>query len=672
MRPTSSRCAAQANVLPSSTNPTRPYTVNTIDEHLDMLMVCHHLDPRIPEDVAFAESRIRRETIAAEDILHDLGAFSMMSSDSQAMGRVGEVIIRTWQTAHKMKRQRGPPAGETGRQRQFPRPALHRQVHDQPGDRPRHRARGRLGRAGQARRSRAVVAGLLRREARAGAQGRRRSPRRRWATPTPRSRRRSRCTTARCSAPSAARWRRAASPSSRRPRIAAGVPTQARPRSAGRCAVTDTRAHRQEADGAQRRDAQDRGRPRDLRGPRRRRAAHLRAGDRAADGAALLPVLMRRPRLPGRSRRRRRRRGRAGRRSARRRSTATTVIAAASGSRPTPAASSCSTWRAPRVLHDGDGLELDDGGVVAVRAADEAVCDISCATPAALARLAWHLGNRHLPVEIVPGALRIRDDHVIARCCEGLGARGDARARRPSRPKAAPTPPRAPHAHDHGHDDDHDHADPRDGRGALSPADVAVAVLPGRRLQLLARPRGGGRGGLRARRRHAGRLGRGVLRMAPPAPMRSSSSRLAARPARTTRRRSWPRRSARRRCAAPRSSRSRARRKGAAFLGTVAATWPDCRRSCAGASSLPADVAIAYPVAVATRGGARRHRRCAPIAHRLSAGLRGQSRVGRRAAHPARARPTASACWRGSSRGHRRRGRAALGRRLETSARPRR
>jgi urease subunit alpha len=95
------------NVLPSSTNPTRPFTVNTVDEHLDMLMVCHHLDSRIPEDVAFAESRIRRETIAAEDILHDLGAFSMMSSDSQAMGRAGEVIIRTWQTADKMKRQRG-------------------------------------------------------------------------------------------------------------------------------------------------------------------------------------------------------------------------------------------------------------------------------------------------------------------------------------------------------------------------------------------------------------------------------------------------------------------------------------------------------------------------------------------------------------------------------------
>ena len=106
------KAIGQANVLPSSTNPTRPYTVNTIDEHLDMLMVCHHLDPAISEDVAFAESRIRRETIAAEDILQDLGAISMMSSDSQAMGRVGEVIIRTWQTAHKMKVQRGPLEGD--------------------------------------------------------------------------------------------------------------------------------------------------------------------------------------------------------------------------------------------------------------------------------------------------------------------------------------------------------------------------------------------------------------------------------------------------------------------------------------------------------------------------------------------------------------------------------
>jgi urease subunit alpha len=113
------KVCGEANVLPSSTNPTRPYTRNTLDEHLDMLMVCHHLSPSIPEDVAFAESRIRRETIAAEDILHDLGAFSMIASDSQAMGRVGEVIIRTWQTAHKMKVQRGPLSEDSDRNDNF-------------------------------------------------------------------------------------------------------------------------------------------------------------------------------------------------------------------------------------------------------------------------------------------------------------------------------------------------------------------------------------------------------------------------------------------------------------------------------------------------------------------------------------------------------------------------
>ncbi|MEZ5469323.1 MAG: urease subunit alpha [Lysobacterales bacterium] len=113
------KAASRPNVLPSSTNPTRPFTVNTLDEHLDMLMVCHHLDPSIAEDVAFAESRIRRETIAAEDILHDLGAFSMISSDSQAMGRVGEVILRTWQTAHKMKQQRGSLENDPARHDNF-------------------------------------------------------------------------------------------------------------------------------------------------------------------------------------------------------------------------------------------------------------------------------------------------------------------------------------------------------------------------------------------------------------------------------------------------------------------------------------------------------------------------------------------------------------------------
>src|SRR6202158_929402 len=113
------KIAGLKNVLPSSTNPTRPFTRNTIDEHLDMLMVCHHLDPSIAEDIAFAESRIRRETIAAEDILHDLGALSMLSSDSQAMGRVGEVVMRTWQTAHKMKTQRGALPEDNARHDNF-------------------------------------------------------------------------------------------------------------------------------------------------------------------------------------------------------------------------------------------------------------------------------------------------------------------------------------------------------------------------------------------------------------------------------------------------------------------------------------------------------------------------------------------------------------------------
>ena len=166
------KVAGLPNVLPSSTNPTRPYTINTLDEHLDMLMVCHHLDPSIPEDIAFAESRIRKETIAAEDILHDLGALSMMSSDSQAMGRMGEVIMRTWQTAHKMKVQRGALPGD-GAGRQCAGEALHREIHDQRGDRAGHGGGGRLGRSRQAGGPRAVVAGVLRRKARHDHQGRR-------------------------------------------------------------------------------------------------------------------------------------------------------------------------------------------------------------------------------------------------------------------------------------------------------------------------------------------------------------------------------------------------------------------------------------------------------------------------------------------------------------------
>ena len=171
------RLCGEPNVLPSSTNPTMPFTRNTLDEVLDMMMVTHHLSPSVPEDVAFADSRTRRETIAAEDVLHDLGALSMMSSDSQAMGRIGEVICRTWQTAHKMKRAARPAARGDGWERQPPRPPLHREVHDQPGDRARHRARGRLDRGRQAGGSRALEAGVLRRQAGArdqgGARGRR-------------------------------------------------------------------------------------------------------------------------------------------------------------------------------------------------------------------------------------------------------------------------------------------------------------------------------------------------------------------------------------------------------------------------------------------------------------------------------------------------------------------
>ena len=166
------KVAGLDNVLPSSTNPTRPFTVNTLDEHLDMLMVCHHLDGAIPEDLAFAESRIRKETIAAEDILHDIGALSMMSSDSQAMGRVGEVIIRTWQTADKMKRQRGSLPEERGDNDNCAGQALRREIHHQPGDRSWCVEAHRLDRARQIGRSRALDPGLLRREAGPHPEGR--------------------------------------------------------------------------------------------------------------------------------------------------------------------------------------------------------------------------------------------------------------------------------------------------------------------------------------------------------------------------------------------------------------------------------------------------------------------------------------------------------------------
>ncbi len=165
--------AGHANVLPSSTNPTRPHTVNTLAEHLDMLMVCHHLNPGVPEDLAFAESRIRPSTIAAEDWLHDLGAISIIGSDSQAMGRVGEVVTRTFQTAHVDEGPAGRARRRAGRRgRQPPGPPLHRQGHRQPGRRPRPRRRDRLGRARQARRPVPVGPGLVRRPSACRGQGR--------------------------------------------------------------------------------------------------------------------------------------------------------------------------------------------------------------------------------------------------------------------------------------------------------------------------------------------------------------------------------------------------------------------------------------------------------------------------------------------------------------------
>ena len=284
------KVAGLKNVLPSSTNPTRPFTKNTIDEHLDMLMVCHHLDPSIAEDLAFAESRIRKETIAAEDILHDLGALSMMSSDSQAMGRLGEVIIRTWQTADKMKKQRGALKQDKRAKRQFPGQALHREIHHQSGDRPRRLETDRLGGEGQDGRSGAVVADVLRRQAGLHHQGRH-------------DRRSSDGRSQRLD-PDAAAGALPADVRRLRPcahRVVGGVlfagrgrrrpGAQARHSEEALCGGQHPQGHLEEEHDPQRRHADHRGRSRDLRGPRRRRTVDLRARRGAAAGAALFYVL---------------------------------------------------------------------------------------------------------------------------------------------------------------------------------------------------------------------------------------------------------------------------------------------------------------------------------------------------------------------------------------------
>jgi hypothetical protein len=279
-----------SNVLPSSTNPTRPYTVNTIAEHLDMLMVCHHLDSSIPEDIAFAESRIRKETIAAEDILHDIGAFSIIASDSQAMGRVGEVIIRTWQTADKMKRQRGALPEETGdndnlRVRRYIakytiNPAI------SPGCLQAHR----FDRSRQARRSGAVEPGLLRRQTRHGLA--------RWHD-CRRSHGRSQCldpdTAAGALPPHVRRlWQGADGifDDLRQPgRDRGRACPQAGHCQAALCRREHPRRDFQGLHGAQRCATAYRGRSGNLRGPGRWPASDLRTGDSRADGAAVFHVL---------------------------------------------------------------------------------------------------------------------------------------------------------------------------------------------------------------------------------------------------------------------------------------------------------------------------------------------------------------------------------------------
>ena len=278
------RIAALPNILPSSTNPTRPYTVNTIAEHLDMLMVCHHLNPLVPEDVAFAESRIRPETIAAEDILHDLGVFSMISSDSQAMGRIGEVVTRTWQTAHKMKVQRGPLPEDSARNDNFRvkryvakytiNPAItHGIAHEVGSIEP--------GKLADLVLWKPAFFGV---EAGDGDQGRLHRLERDGRRQRLHSRRRSRCSTGRCSARSAGP--RAATAATFVSQACAGRRGMRRSFQKRAVAVRNCRTSARRHD-SQRERAADRGGSGDLRSPRRWRVADLRAA------AAVLPLAQR-------------------------------------------------------------------------------------------------------------------------------------------------------------------------------------------------------------------------------------------------------------------------------------------------------------------------------------------------------------------------------------------
>ncbi len=437
------KVAGLPNVLPSSTNPTRPYTANTLDEHLDMLMVCHHLDSSIPEDVAFAESRIRKETIAAEDILHDLGALSMMSSDSQAMGRVGEVIIRTWQTAHKMKQQRGalPGDGDGNDNARVKRyiakytinPAIAQGMASEIGS----IEAGKLADlvlwspAFFGVKPDLVIKGGSIACAPMG------DPNASIPTPQPVHYR-----------PMFGAIRPRAGGTLRHLRFCGGAGCRHRHhalklqrRLVAGC--QHARRHRQAIDDPQRRHAGDRGRCGNLRGARRRRAADLRTGNGAADGAALLPVLMRAETvLPAGTwdaaseidrvlidfdRRHRRRillRHRAGQGSAAR---------SAAGGAAAP-------WRRTGAGHGRRRARLRR---------PEPLLEIHAHDEGELVRIAWHLGNRHLPVQLLGDRIRIRADHVIRDMVEGLGGhvdehRGAVRSggrrlcRRPSPPRPSP------------------------------------------------------------------------------------------------------------------------------------------------------------------------------------------------------------------------------------------
>ncbi len=433
------KAAGMPNVLPSSTNPTMPYTVNTIDEHLDMLMVCHHLDPAIAEDIAFAESRIRRETIAAEDILHDLGAFSMMSSDSQAMGRVGEVIIRTWQTAHKMKLQRGALKEDTARNdnervkryvaKYTINPAItHGIAHVVGSIEPGKLADLVLWKPAffGVKPSLILKGGMIA----AAAMG---DPNASIPTPQP------------------VHYRPMFGSLRRRPEDFRHIRLEGRARQPGRARLEPRQAAdggqgvphpHQEGHGEERRHAAHRGRCRDLRGARRRRTAGVRAGPEPADGATLLPLLAML----------------VIEKFADTKSVATEKLELGFDARcksrlraKLASGEDCGLFlERGTVLRGGDRLLANDGRVVEVVAAPESLMEALSGDPLLIAKAAYHLGNRHVAVHLLPGRLRFVADHVLGEMVRGLGLKVAA-LESPFEPESGAY---GAHPHPHGHGSD--------------------------------------------------------------------------------------------------------------------------------------------------------------------------------------------------------------------------